>query len=847
MADQAITVKKLQLGTAKLWIVLVGVNRYLDSKIRNLQYCANDCQELAGVLGIATQQFQEAEIVALYDDGDIYPELAAVENSIRKFRSAKAEDTVLFYFSGHGYLDANNRPVLCVADTSLADLSNTSLTLDYLLKELTHCDAQRQLVWLDACQEDGQTDGNKKANPAAQLNAVLEEQSRRSYNFYAMLSCNKHQRSWEIKELQHGVFTYCLIEGLKGKAANSKNIIDADGLFYYVERTSQRIIKDLKNPLVRDISAKGMNFPPKKAYQLPANAAQSPQRIVKGGGELFFIIGIATPLKNRKALIIDKLATSIDSIRLCKLLQAKGSFEVEYRYLWQKQRWNLQQYLAKYLESSNDQTVLLYLAGKIEVNASGLYELLLDEGHRLDLHWLSRVIKTSTIKELVLIADLEATRETIPSLKEILKLKDEQPFCIITAYNSEPPNKKFLREVVKLLDDAGESDIEYRVTDLISDLQKWSKSQTEIKVKGWWGTVGIIDILSVAVQRSDNEIFTIDVCPYKSLSAFTQDDAYFFHGRGNLINRILANLRTQSFLAVVGASGSGKSSVVRAGVLPRLAAEGLTLSQSRQSQICKTWVMLPGNNPLKALAQALTPDSSLLLKGLSNAGVDHFMAWLRQQPQSISVLVIDQFEELFTLTDDQERDNFIKLIASAIAQAGDIFKVIITLRADFYDRFLRMDKIASLLEKNEALVSVNSSRLQDEQYRDIIAQPARQVGLEVESGLMAVLLEELKAGSLPLLQYALEELWHYSEDGRLTLDNYKQHIGQLGQFLSDKAEATYNNFNELQKECAKFIFLRLVFLANKKDESKQDTRRRLLKSDLIVPRCKVSSKTSLYL
>ena len=108
----------------------------------------------------------------------------------------------------------------------------------------------------------------------------------------------------------------------------------------------------------------------------------------------------------------------------------------------------------------------------------------------------------------------------------------------------------------------------------------------------------------------------------------------------------------------------------------------------------------------------------------------------------------------------------------------------------------------------------------------------------MEDGLMAVLLEELKDGSLPLLQYALEELWQKRREGKLTLKDYQQHIGRLGQFLSDKAEATYQNLNQLQQECAQSIFLSLVYLAQEQDKTNKDTRRRLLKSDLRVNKYK---------
>lgn len=845
MSVTATTTQQLKRGTARFWIVLVGVNRYLDSNILNLRYCANDCKELAEALEIATGEFQHAEIISLYDGGNLSPERSQIINSIQQFRWAKPEDTVLFYFSGHGYLDSNNRPVLCVADTRLDNLAETGLKLDFLLNELSQCRAQRQLVWLDACQErEQQPDNQIKQNPTQQLSAALKEQAEKSQNFHAMLSCDKQERSWEIEELQHGLFTFCLIEGLRGKAANSKGQIDADGLFNYVERITSRIIEDRKNPGAETLS-KGMminvqqikqSSPPPKTKRLPANASQTPKRIVQGGGELVFLIGLAAPINNRKALICDRLSNSEADIKLCKLLQAQGNFAVEYFYLRDKQQWQLQQDIIRYLANEN-RTVLLYLSGTIESTADRGYELVCDSQHRINLNWLAKELKASPVREIVLIANIAKATETTPSLESILQLNYDLPLCLIEA-TSRSGDRQFLARLVTTLSTAAKAEKEFWVTDLFSPLQKWSLEQLDIEVTGWWGTVGLIEILSVKVQRSYNRVFDIEVCPYKSLEAFTQDDAYFFHGREELITKIIEKLKSNSFLAVVGASGSGKSSVVRAGVIPKLIANGLNTTSSQQVQACQTWVMLPGDSPFTAMAKAIAPNEPELIEGVLHAGIKGFVDWLRQQPQAIYVLAIDQFEELFTLTAEKERIDFIKLIIAAVERAGDCFKVIITLRGDFINECLNLSEIAPLMEQNEILVPVKSSRLEDEQYRQIIAQPAQKVGLEVEDGLMAVLLEELKDGSLPLLQYALEELWQKRREGKLTLKDYQQHIGRLGQFLSDKAEATYQNLNQLQQECAQSIFLSLVYLAQEQDKTNKDTRRRLLKSDLRVNKYK---------
>jgi WD40 repeat protein len=823
---------------AKFWIVLVGINHYQDRQIADLSYCANDCRELAAALTTATQQFQETEIISLYDRAQQPPNLLEITTSIQQFRLAKPEDIVLFYFSGHGYLDSNNRPVLCVADTNIDDLAGTGLKLDTLLTELRQCQAKRQLIWLDACQEpEEQQDRQIRQNPTSQLLAVLERQSEQSQDFYAMLSCDRTERSWEISELKHGLFTYFLIEGLKGKAANLQGEIDAESLFRYVERSSQKFIEYKKNFVDRDDIFKGMGIPLRASSsqpiinRFPANAAQTPQRIARGSGEL--IVGSSTPLTQRMALIVDRLSASKTDLHFCRLLQSRGSFEVEYFFGTDKQGRSLQTIIASYLQAENPNTLLLYLAGAIESTDSETYNLVCAEDNRINLNWLSQQLRDAPVREVIIIADILDTSGTTKSLVEILNPSRDKSLCLITATSSSKNSDKLLDRVVNILAAAGKSEREFWAAELITKLQTGKDLQSEIDIK-WWlsGSTEVMEILSVAVQRTANEIFEIDICPYQSLKAFTQDDAYFFHGREDLIVEIIEKLQSTFFLTVVGASGSGKSSVVRAGVVPQLVTNGLFDAELARDRSCQAWVMLPGDSPLATLAATLAPDRPDFLEGVLHLGIDSFIAWLQQQPQLISVLVIDQFEELFTLTAETDRVNFLNLILGAIATARDYFRVIITLRSDFLDECLEMSELAPLMAKSQVLVP--SCRLEDKQYRQMIVQPAAKVGLEVEDALTEVLLAELKEGSLPLLQYALAELWQQRSPGKLTAKDYRQYIGQLGKFLSNKAQETYDRLTEAEQQCAQSIFLSLVFLV----KEQKDTRRRLPISDLSLDKHK---------
>ena len=826
---------------AKFWIVLVCVNVYQDDQIYNLNYCANDCQELAEALKIANKEHQ-IEIVALYDGGKKQPLKDEVINSINKFGDAQPEDTILFYFSGHGYLDSNKQPVLCLADTQLEDLASTTLSINSLLNKFRESKANKQLIWLDACQEEV-TD---------KLITVLEQQaqqSRKGQNFYAVLSCDKTERSWEFDELKHGVFTYYLIEGIKGKAANERGIIEAEKLFQYVSYHINKFVEYRQKPLVSSnskcLTSKGLvvNIAGSTLRKdLPRNIAQNPRKIVSGSGDRQLVIGLATPPSQRQALIIDRLSASGDNIELCKILQARGGFAVDYYFLQESKLQNIRQVISGYLEKQNTKTLLLYLSGIISYSDRAEERLLITPEHIINLNWLGKQLQTSVIAEIIIICDRLETQQEIDLIKVLQPSKDKS-ICIITAASVKPNKRKLLRQIVTVLEDVRET--EFWASELITRLQRWSSKDTDIELDFWLsGTSGVMEILLPEVQRSHNEVFEIDLCPYKSLEPFAPDDAYFFHGREGITKEIIHKLASTSFVAVVGASGSGKSSIVKAGVVPRLVTEGLFIEGKSQS--CKTWVIRPTDwilfaeedNARAALAKEIRPNNREFIEGILHLGVDSFVSWLEQQPQSISILVIDQFEELFTAA-AIDRIQFLDLIVRAIALGGDKpdgmasqrFKVIITLRNDFLEECLATSQIAPLITSSTVLVS---PCLTDAEYRQIITQPARKVGLKVEDELVDLLLQQLEAQNLPILQFVLDDLYYNRSNGCLSLGSYQQNIGELKGILGKKAQETYCSLNREQQECARWIFLSLVQLG----EGREDTRRRLQRSELMVDKYK---------
>lgn len=321
--------------------------------------------------------------------------------------------------------------------------------------------------------------------------------------------------------------------------------------------------------------------------------------------------------------------------------------------------------------------------------------------------------------------------------------------------------------------------------------------------------------------------------PYKGLRAFQQADAADFFGRTSMIQQVLERLQEpvveNNFLAVIGPSGSGKSSLVKAGVLPAL----------RQGRIpgSEHWFyaeMVPGEDPLEELSAALLGVSTSPLPGIvdllrdSEQGLAKGVAWALPAEDSRLVLMIDQFEEVFTQVEEEsDRKRFLELILNAVAAQDSPVIIIATLRADFYDRPLLYQGFGELIRKRTELVLP----LNDDELEETITGPAYRVGAVLDEGLVEVIIEDVREqpGALPLLQYALTELFERRDGALLTKAAYADIGGTLGA-LAKRAEEVYLRFDDAGKEMARQMFLRLVTLG----EGQEDTRRRILQAELLT-------------
>ena len=320
--------------------------------------------------------------------------------------------------------------------------------------------------------------------------------------------------------------------------------------------------------------------------------------------------------------------------------------------------------------------------------------------------------------------------------------------------------------------------------------------------------------------------------PYKGLRAFQETDASTFFGRAALTEQLLSHLASSGggarFLALVGPSGSGKSSVVKAGLIPALRRGGLNGSAR--------WFitdMLPGAHPFEELEAALLRVAVNPLPGILDQLSQDRRGLVRAVKRTLPsdggvelVLVIDQFEELFTLVSDETlRTQFIDNLLSAVTDPRGRVRIILTLRADFYDRPLVYPRLAELMRSHaEVIVPLNAAELE----RAIVG-PAEKVGLTFETGLVATMLKDVgeQPGTLPLLEYALAELYERRQDRLLTQAAYRE-LGGISGALARRADDLYEALDETEQDTARQMFLRLITLG----EGVEDTRRRVLQTEL---------------
>ena len=346
--------------------------------------------------------------------------------------------------------------------------------------------------------------------------------------------------------------------------------------------------------------------------------------------------------------------------------------------------------------------------------------------------------------------------------------------------------------------------------------------------------------LAANVRREDAP--GLGLCPYKGLSYFDEADADLFVGRedltAKLAERVLSLALSGSplegrFLAVVGASGSGKSSLVRAGLVPSLRWDKTSADWNIQ-------VLTPTAHPLESLAVSLTQEgasldpAAALMDELARDPLSlHRFAKREMESANSSrlLLVVDQFEETFALCrSEEERTSFIGNLLSAASEADGPVAVVITLRADFYAHCANYIQLREALAQNQEYIGA----MNDEELRRAIEEPARRGRCDFEPGLVDLLLHDVghEPGALPLLSHALMETWQRRRGRVMTLSGYTSSGGVRGA-IAETAEAVFaDQFTQEQQAIARRIFLRLTELGD--ETAAGDTRRRATFNELIL-------------
>ena len=317
------------------------------------------------------------------------------------------------------------------------------------------------------------------------------------------------------------------------------------------------------------------------------------------------------------------------------------------------------------------------------------------------------------------------------------------------------------------------------------------------------------------------------VCPYRGLQVFDLEHSEFYFGRDAEIQRLLEKLKRDRFLAVLGPSGSGKSSLVRAGLTPALLRGGL---EGRW----RNCVLRPGAAPLTALAAAVAGLGGNLRETLDGLAADPRTLHLAlvqavgaDAPDKRILIVVDQLEEVFTLChDDGERRAFFSALLFAAAAPGGPGVVVLTLRADFYPRCAAYPELSQLVSGQQMLVGA----MDRDALRQAIEEPARRVGLEFEAGLVDTILDDAgdSQGSLPLVEHALLELWERRRGAMLTLEGYRATGGVEGA-LAQRADEVLEGMSANEREIVRRTLLRLT----QPGDGTEDTRRRASRSELV--------------
>jgi len=570
---------------------------------------------------------------------------------------------------------------------------------------------------------------------------------------------------------------------------------------------------------------------------------------------------------------LDKAAT--DAAAIAHILQVHGRYQVKpspRRLVKPENRWeldldkkltakDLSQDLEEFLlDKAEGHEALIYFAGHgFELTRLGrtkkgylaTSDCKKDEvGNAISFDDLNALIQKSRLSSLVMILDccnagsfLERTLLD----SALTAFNGKQDYYLITACRSFERAREgeehgvFTASVLKGLQ-AANADSEGAVTGdrLFDFIQRDLRQSGQEPIRTGTGrSIALVNYQPqaktvTAIVDEGGEI----ICPYQGLQAFTVKQQEFFFGRKQVVELINQKLNKKPFVPVIGASGSGKSSVVRAGLMPWLSESGWHILEP----------IKPGFEPLAALRGTFEPffkrsrseiQTLHHLIARDSAGLSSVIERLPNDGKYL--LVVDQFEEVFTVCANKtEQQRFIELITQIAETQNSQLAVVTTMRADFLEPCLHHPSLHQLIQSQ----AVYMNPLTGINLRDAIMEPAKRQGYTIEEALLLQILEDVgkELGFLPLLEFVLTKLWEKrdTDDHLLTLEQYEKlggltgalnlHAERIYLYQDYKAESPSDNRGEQEQEWIKRIFLRLV----RTGEGEKDTRQRQLKASLLT-------------
>ncbi|MEG4167583.1 MULTISPECIES: nSTAND1 domain-containing NTPase [unclassified Microcoleus] len=437
--------------------------------------------------------------------------------------------------------------------------------------------------------------------------------------------------------------------------------------------------------------------------------------------------------------------------------------------------------------------------------------------HGIDLSSLNRLIKKSDLSSLVMLLDCCHSGYFLESQlvqQTLTAFSTQKDYYLITACRSFETVKALAGEAHAIFTGAllkglasenasrnGQVSGD-RLFDYISNELKGTQWGQEAIRMGWGRCITLVTYPQL--ETSATEITFDRQNPYLGLSAFGAEQEKYFCGRDEAVRTLITHLTNSRFLSVIGYSGSGKSSLIKAGLLPDLSRDRIPGSSQWPVES-----FTPGKHPLGKLVDIL--------------------ARHREQNQ-LFVIFIDQFEEVFTLCEDEaERQGFIRLIAQEMKDTERKSRMIIALRGDFLIRCANYPEVLNLINHIPTTTYIVKS-LGIEELPEAIEKPAELHGVKFERGLVSQVAQDVagQAGTLPLLQYALKELWRVciekpeSPEPLLTKKGYEE-IGGVQGALENRANVIYQSLSEGDRIFVRKLFMELVQLG----EGNEVTRRRV--------------------